>query len=185
MKSAAVVAFAAALVAPALAQDAASLASLLPSCAVNCALTAIPATGCQATDVSCLCTSESFVTSIATCTQKSCSAEDQQKTAAATAQICPNLAGAASAASSYITSSVAASSASMMASSSSMSMASSSSKATPVAPIATASSVPTVNLTTNGTVPVATTSMPASYTGAASAVSAGLGLLALMGFAAL
>ncbi|KAG9551766.1 hypothetical protein KCU77_g5238, partial [Aureobasidium melanogenum] len=109
-------------------------------------------------------------------------------TAAATAQICPNLAGAASAVSSYISSSVAASSASMMASSSVASVvssASSSVKASPVAPIATASSVPKVNLTTNGTVPAATTSMPASYTGAASAVSAGLGLLAIMGFAAL
>ncbi|KAH0351812.1 hypothetical protein KCU83_g4073, partial [Aureobasidium melanogenum] len=189
MKSAAVVAFAAAaMVAPTLAQDAASLAALLPSCAVNCALTAIPATGCTATDVSCLCSSSSFISSIASCTQGACSAEDQAKTAAATAQICPNLAGAASAVSSYISSSVAASSASMVASSSVASVissASSSVKASAVAPIATASTVPTVNLTTNGTVPVATTSMPASYTGAASAVSAGLGLLAIMGFAAL
>jgi len=158
---------------------------------VSCALTAIGPTGCVATDVTCLCANSSFVSSIAACTKTSCSAEDQQKTAAATLQICPNLAGAAAgsaagSASAAPASSAVSSSVASVVSSAAAAPVTSSVKVTPVAPIATASAKNgTASATGNSTAPAATTSKPASYTGAASSVSVGLGLLAMMGFAAL
>jgi hypothetical protein len=162
-------------------------------------LTAIGPTGCVATDVTCLCANASFISSIAACTKTSCSAEDQAKTAGATAQICPNVAAAAAGSSSAA---VVSSSVASVISSAASAPVTSSVKVTPVAPIATGTGsviapAPKMNGTAtaagNGTAAAtsskgsaaASSSKPASYTGAASSVSAGLGLLALMGFAAL
>jgi hypothetical protein len=169
-------------------------------------LTAIGPTGCVATDVTCLCANSSFISSIAACTKTSCSAEDQAKTAGATAQICPNVVGAAAGSaapsSAAVVSSAVSSSVAAIVSSAAAAPVTSSVKVTPVAPIATGTGsviapAPKMNGTAtaagNGTAAAtsakgsaaATTSKPASYTGAASSVSVGLGLLALMGFAAL
>jgi hypothetical protein len=47
---------------------------------VTCALSAIGATGCAATDAACICAATSFLASVQTCISTACSAADQQGT---------------------------------------------------------------------------------------------------------
>ncbi|KAJ9602542.1 hypothetical protein H2200_013085 [Cladophialophora chaetospira] len=62
--------------------------SQLPSCAVTCALNAIGATGCQATDAKCVCSATSFLSSVQTCISTACNATDQAATLAFAQQYC-------------------------------------------------------------------------------------------------
>ncbi|SPJ84644.1 uncharacterized protein FTOL_10906 [Fusarium torulosum] len=65
--------FVAALIsAPALGQDLGGL----PACAQSCALNAIGGSGCAATDVVCICTSQTFISVYSSCVSTSCNATD-------------------------------------------------------------------------------------------------------------
>ncbi|KAJ9503777.1 hypothetical protein LTR99_002539 [Exophiala xenobiotica] len=54
--------------------------SSLPPCAVTCALNAIGATGCAATDAKCICTATSFLSGVQSCISTACNATDQAAT---------------------------------------------------------------------------------------------------------
>ncbi|KIW72544.1 hypothetical protein PV04_00729 [Phialophora macrospora] len=62
--------------------------SSLPSCAVTCALNAIGATGCAATDAACVCSATTFLTSVQSCISTACNATDQAATLAFAQQYC-------------------------------------------------------------------------------------------------
>lgn len=51
----------------------------LPSCALTCLSTALPASGCGLTDYKCLCGNKGFTSGSATCIKSSCNAADQAK----------------------------------------------------------------------------------------------------------
>ncbi|KAK5050748.1 hypothetical protein LTR84_003307 [Exophiala bonariae] len=62
--------------------------STLPACAVTCALNAIGATGCSATDAHCVCSATSFLTTVQTCIGTACNATDVAATLAFAQQYC-------------------------------------------------------------------------------------------------
>ncbi|KAK5993613.1 hypothetical protein PT974_07047 [Cladobotryum mycophilum] len=62
-----------------------------PQCAVNCLLPAIPATGCQASDIPCLCAHKDQLTNaIIGCVINTCSSAEIQATLAAVSAACGN-----------------------------------------------------------------------------------------------
>ncbi|KAI4223567.1 MAG: hypothetical protein L6R36_005336, partial [Xanthoria steineri] len=74
-----VAAVAVALAAPLVQAQAISLWNI-PSCAQSAATSGLASTGCDLTDIACVCSAVSFVTKLSSAVQQSCSIEDQQAT---------------------------------------------------------------------------------------------------------
>ncbi|MCJ1224468.1 hypothetical protein MMC12_001113 [Toensbergia leucococca] len=63
----------------------------VPACAETAALSSISSTGCQLTDFKCICTDQSFISSLLPVVQNSCSAADFQKTITFTQNLCSSV----------------------------------------------------------------------------------------------
>ncbi|EED15300.1 CFEM domain protein, putative [Talaromyces stipitatus ATCC 10500] len=146
--------------------------SSLPPCAKSCATNAMPAS--CGLDVKCICSAESFITSVSCCVAKVCDQADQQTTLQFAEQLCagagvtnlPSAAGCSSTASATSTADAAS------ATSSKTTAASSAVTSAPTS--ASVASSATSSKTTTGSASAAST----THTGAASAVAKGNGVAA-------
>ncbi|CAF9920573.1 MAG: hypothetical protein ALECFALPRED_001571 [Alectoria fallacina] len=60
----------------------------VPQCAEKAALSSISSTGCQLTDIECICKDQSFISSLLPVVRNACSPADLQKTIAFTESLC-------------------------------------------------------------------------------------------------
>lgn len=60
----------------------------IPTCALSCAITSIGSSGCQQTDISCICQASTFLTGILSCIQGSCSEAEIGQTLRAAQVLC-------------------------------------------------------------------------------------------------
>ncbi|KAF3942078.1 hypothetical protein ABW19_dt0203501 [Dactylella cylindrospora] len=60
----------------------------LPSCALTCALSSIGTSGCDTTDIACICSATAFVTALVPCVQAACSAAEYEQTVQAASGLC-------------------------------------------------------------------------------------------------
>ncbi|KAK6362682.1 hypothetical protein TWF730_000138 [Orbilia blumenaviensis] len=60
----------------------------IPTCALTCAISSIGSSGCQQTDISCICSASTFLTGILSCIQGSCTEAEVAQTLKAAQGLC-------------------------------------------------------------------------------------------------
>jgi len=59
-----------------------------PTCALGCAISSLPSTGCGQTDIACICGASAFLAGLTPCVQAQCTPQEFQTTIEAARQLC-------------------------------------------------------------------------------------------------